>query len=103
MFKAFLRTDGNVTVSGGDIAWHRQRKDFQKLCTVIFAYHFKSLPSDTCISDFDPQERTMTIEETSFVGSDHRKVSEYEYTQCRRILNNAVSKKEKDNVIPLSV
>lgn len=92
MFKAFLRTDGVVTVSGGDVAWVYQRKSFQRFCTKLFAYKLKSLSNSTKIADFPPNLRTLVCNEHDFVGEPIELVSDKEYQYCRSILKDAATK-----------
>lgn len=86
MFKAFLRTDGVVVVSGGDVAWTRQRKSFQRYCTKLFADKLESLPNSTRISDFSPKLRTLVCEVYDFVGEPLDNISDSDYQYYRSVL-----------------
>jgi hypothetical protein len=93
MFRAFLRTDGAVVVTGGDAAWQFQRRQFQRLVTRLFAAKLAELPNSTVLSDFSSTERTITCDVYEFVGSETAKVTDSEYQYCRAILKEIVERK----------
>ncbi|MEZ4743766.1 MAG: hypothetical protein R3B45_15195 [Bdellovibrionota bacterium] len=95
MFKAFLRTDGIVVVDGGDIAWKFQRKQFQRLITVKFAYIFLTSGKYQSISDLSSKERTVCIKASDFVGSESDIISNSEYLYCRGILKDIAAGKQQ--------
>jgi len=99
MFKAFLRTDGTVVVSGGDSAWAFQRKHYQRVATAAFAYMFQDLESDIQIADLSPNERTMTCTVYDFVASDKCKVADSEYSYCRRLLREVIRRGSQEVVM----
>ena len=94
MFKAFLRTDGAVVVTGGDVAWQYQRKQFQRLVTRLFATKLNSLPETTVLSDFSSTERTISCKVTDFIGSEAAKVTDSEYQYYRAVLKQIVERKD---------
>jgi hypothetical protein len=96
MFKAFLRTDGAVVVTGGDVAWQFQRRQFQRLVTKMFASTLKSMPETTVLSDFSSKERTVVCDVAAFIGSDAAKVTDTEYQYCRAVLKEIVERKDSN-------
>lgn len=97
MFKAFLRTDGAVVVTGGDVAWHFQRKQFQRQVTKAFALMLRRMSHTTVLSDFSASERTVVCEVEDFMEIDAPKVSDSEYLTYRAIIREIVERNHETN------
>jgi hypothetical protein len=94
MFKALLRTDGTVTVTGGDLAWRPQREHFLRICTAHFANMLLNNPELT-IHDFGREERTVECDEYHFIESCGRRVHDEEYHYCQEVLKGVVKRMRK--------
>ncbi len=94
MFKAFLRTDGAVVVSGGDPAWQFQRKQFQRLVTKVFVEKLKALPATTTLAEFNASERTIVCDVYEFMDLDAPRVTDNEYHHLRAVLREVVERRE---------
>lgn len=91
MFRALLRTDGTVTVTGGDLAWRPQREHFQRICTAQFANLFQERP-ELSIHDFSREERTVECDEYQFISAGGPRITDDEYELSRTVLKDVVKR-----------